>query len=98
MAAYNRNRTAANDLVLEGLVLLPSIESLWAEQGSFLGTATELLDALREAPRKQRGDQHARLAFEWPGLSSMLRRFEPHLASLGIDIRFDQTVTETPRC
>jgi hypothetical protein len=91
MDAYNRNRAAATDLALESFALLPSIESLLASQGSFTGRATELLDALRQTDV----NNHTTSTKGWPsdgrGLSEKLTRFQLHLMSLGIDIRFEQT-------
>jgi hypothetical protein len=91
MAAYNRNRAAANDLALESLALLPSIESLLTAKGSFTGTATELLEALRQAEV----NTHETSTQGWPsdpkGLSSILHRFEPNLRASGIEITFGQT-------
>jgi hypothetical protein len=88
LSAYETNRQDANDLALEGSVLVPFIKAI-AERTVWSGTASELLELLRGETGvdcRQQG---------WPktaaALSGQLRRLLPSLASAGIFVRMHKT-------
>ncbi|MEE8176559.1 MAG: primase C-terminal domain-containing protein, partial [Acidobacteriota bacterium] len=87
--AYKGNRESANDLVLDSSQVAQAVKSLVAD-GSFKGSATELLAALNHKV----GDD-IRRERSWPkngrGLSNRLRRLAPNLRQVGVCIKFDGT-------
>jgi hypothetical protein len=86
--AYDENRGAANDLVLEGSPLALAIREL-AEAGGYEGTATDMLAVLNE-----RTDESTTRRRGWPGsgraLSGALRRLAPNLRASGLALEFKQ--------
>ena len=90
MAAYDRNREAANELALEASPIASKLFELLAATDQWEGTAGELLNALEEtfgnAPKRPDG---------WPknprGLSGHLRRLAPNLQSAGWSIDFGRS-------
>ena len=85
--AYKGNRESANDLVLDATQVAQAVKSLLAD-GSFKGTATDLLTALN-----QKISEETRREKSWPkngrGLSNHLRRLAPNLRQVGVSIKFD---------
>jgi hypothetical protein len=88
--AYDRNPQAANDLALEGSLIVPPLRVVAGERTeptAWRGTATELLDELA-----QRVDEKSRQRREWPGsaraLSGQLKRLAPNLRAAGIGIEY----------
>jgi DNA polymerase I-like protein with 3'-5' exonuclease and polymerase domains len=87
--ALEANRHDADAVALETFLVVPDLRRLLEEQGEFIGTATELLEALKgvaeEATLKQRG---------WPSrpnqLSNQLRRMAPNLRRSGIAVDLDR--------
>jgi hypothetical protein len=94
VAAYDRNRRAANELALDAAVIVPPLRDLLAaKDGHWQGTATELLHDLdEEAPERTRKAQG------WPtngrALSNALRRVAPNLRQAGIEITFPKGHTK----
>ncbi len=86
VAAYRSNRETANSLALEGSALTGPLLAL-ADAGGFEGTATALLDRLREAAPDESVRQR-----NWPdsarALSDRLRRLAPNLRAAGLDVEF----------
>ena len=89
MDAYTDNRASANKFAIEASVIADPFLAFIAAQfnGSWSGSATELLDELNK-----RADQRIRDQKEWPrkanSLSNALKRITPNLRKLGIDITF----------
>lgn len=87
LSAYDRNRSAANEVALESSPLVPPLQQLLANVPEWSGTAAELLEALQGHVSEQvaRGR-------EWPrranALSNKLRRVAPNLAATGIVVEF----------
>jgi hypothetical protein len=86
MAAYTRNRAAANRLPLEASPITEPIQQL---KEGFSGTATELLSRLDSLVDEQKPKLRS-----WPRtpnrLSGILRRLAPHFAESGIEITFER--------
>jgi hypothetical protein len=94
LSAYNMNRQDANDLALDGSLLVPFLKAI-AERGGLSGTATELLGALRGEDGvdcRQQG---------WPktpaALSGQLRRLLPSLRGIGIIVQMQKTAGANSR-
>lgn len=89
MNAYQSNREAANETVLENSTLATAVKSLIA-QGAYSGTPTQLFKALGQLI-----DEDARREKSWPkslkGLRGNLTRLAPNLRATGIDIKFWKT-------
>ena len=89
LAAYDRNRNAANDAALDASILVAPLMSLLSNAPPWVGTARELLDAL-EATYV---DEKTRKRKEWPTsprkLSGDLRRLAPNLRRAGVLVTFD---------
>lgn len=85
--AYKGNLESANDLVLDSSQVAQAVKSLVAD-GSFRGSATELLAALNH-----KVSDEMRREKSWPkdgrGLSNRLRRLAPNLRQVGLCIKFD---------
>jgi hypothetical protein len=88
LSAYDTNRQDANELALEGSVLVPLLRTI-PDRGNWSGTASELLEMLRGkngVDCRQQG---------WPktaaSLSGQLRRLTPSLSSIGIVVRLQKT-------
>jgi len=85
--AYKGNRESANDLVLDASLVAQAVKNLVAD-GSFRGSATELLAALNH-----KVSDEMRREKSWPkdgrGLSNRLRRLAPNLRQVGVCIKFD---------
>ena len=83
--AYAANRGEVNEVALESSPLTPHIRAVAAE--GFEGTATELLTLLDDLAE----DQVQRLS-SWPrsprSLAGALRRLEPSLRAVGVEIDF----------
>jgi hypothetical protein len=88
MDAYLQNQSAANDLALGASPIAAPIQAL-VRGGTFEGTATDLLKALKPYAGEDAGSQRS-----WPangrGLSNALRRLAPNLRKLGIDVSFSR--------
>jgi hypothetical protein len=86
--AYGENRTEAHELTLEASPIARPVRDV-AENGGFLGTATDLIAVLNE-----RVNEDATKAKTWPrngrALSGALRRIAPHLRAVGVAVEFDQ--------
>ena len=89
MKAYQSNRDAANETVLENSSLAGAVRSLVAA-GPYSGTPTELYEALGQLV-----DENAKRERSWPkslkGLRGNLTRLAPNLREAGISIRFCKT-------
>ena len=90
LRAYLSNQGDANDLALDASPVTGVVRVLLAnEDCAFVGTATELLEALNgiadESTRRQKG---------WPqngqGVSNTLRRLAPNLRKSGIEVLFSR--------
>jgi hypothetical protein len=91
LAAYEDNRTAASNLALQSL-LAESVQKL----APWTGTATALLEELEEQFEVET-DGRIRIKpkpKDWPSapnaLSGMLRKIQPNLRKVGIDVSFDR--------
>jgi hypothetical protein len=86
LCAYAQNQSSANELALEASPIVGAVEAL-ARDGTFEGTATDLLQALNPYV-----DEAARSQKSWPAngraLSNTLRRLAPNLRNCGIDVSF----------
>lgn len=87
LEAYERNRTAANEVALDGSPWASVLsELLAASDGVWSGTAGALLNALTS----RRGEGRAPRG--WPesprGMSAALRRLAPNLRAIGVDVEF----------
>ena len=97
MGAYSGNRENANELVLEASVIAPILRA-WLDSidGSWVGTATDLLELLTE-----RAGEKITKRKGWPTranvLSGMLRRIAPNLRAAGVSIDFDAREEGTKR-
>jgi hypothetical protein len=84
--AYAGNRADANEFTLEASAIADPVREL-ADRG-FLGTATELLAALRDGV-----DEETIRLRNWPKdatrVSGDLRRIAPNLRAIGITVEFD---------
>jgi hypothetical protein len=84
LVAYDRNRAAAHELVLEASHIASLLRGL-AEEGDWNGTVTELLEVL-----EKRVDDVVRRQSTWPkngrALSGTLRRLAPNLRAVGVEI------------
>jgi hypothetical protein len=91
--AYESNRKAANEAVVELSPVAQAVERFAADKGQWDGSVTELLELL--TPRVSVESARSR---EWPktarGLSSALRRIVPNLRRVGIKVAF---LGRTPR-
>lgn len=92
VAAYERNRRDANELVLEDSPVVPAIRRLFVERSGrpWVGTPTELLEELcRVADDTLTGGR------DWPrrpnALSGKLRRLAPNLRRNGISFQARHT-------
>ncbi len=87
LAAYEANRRESNELPLQSSVLTEWLVALVNDYGSWEGTASDLLDAL-----KDRADERALKDKRWPRdaarLSGALRRLAPSLLGIGIQVEF----------
>ncbi len=91
LAAYEHNRAAANAMAVEALPVASVVCRFAQQQRSWTGTATHLLAALnKDAPPDV--DRRART---WPktakALSDALRRTQPNLAKVGVQVAFSRT-------
>jgi hypothetical protein len=88
-SAYDRNRTEANETVIEADTVALAVRALVPPGAEWSGTATVLLAALAE----KAGEAAAR-AKSWPAtpraLSGRLRRAAPNLRRVGIALTFDR--------
>ncbi len=89
MAAYDANRDAAVETVLEADAVATTVRSLMSKRTSWEGTATDLLSALNgettEAVQREK---------KWPkdgrAVSGRLRRATPGLRQIGITVERDR--------
>jgi hypothetical protein len=87
LAAYEANRAATDDLILETSVVARPLREFLTTTGAWTGTTTDLLDALMatvaEPVRRKR---------EWPktasALGAQLHRLAPMLRALGMEVVF----------
>jgi hypothetical protein len=90
MAAYNRNREAANELALEASPIASKLAELLAGKSHWEGTAGELLTDLEAT-----FDNGAKPPHGWPknprALSAHLRRLAPNLQAAGWSIDFGRS-------
>jgi hypothetical protein len=91
LKTYEANRTAANAMAVEALPVASVVHRFTEQHQTWTGTATQLLAALNaSAP----GDVDRR-ARTWPKtaktLSDALRRSQPNLAKVGVQVRFSQS-------
>jgi hypothetical protein len=90
LAAYEANRTDANDLTLDASPVAQATREFMEKRADWCGSATELLAALEEiTPERIRRQK------SWPAsartLGNTLRRLAPNLRAVGIDLTFDRT-------
>ena len=90
LAAYNRNRQAANESVLEDSPVARFVRTFMVDTTSWTGTASELLDELSAM-----ATERALASKAWPrtpkALSSVLRRIAPQLRTTGLIVDFDRS-------
>jgi hypothetical protein len=90
LKAYEHNRAAADAMAVEASPPAYAVLHFIQAQGSWTGTATELLAALNQNPP----DGTDRRSRAWPknakALSDALRRARPNLAKLGVSVEFSQ--------
>lgn len=88
-SAYSGNRSDAVEGIIEADPVAAATRTLMRNQPQWTGTATELLDALR-----QQVDMRVATSKTWPSspqtLSGRLRRAATVLRKTGIDIRYDR--------
>lgn len=85
MEAYDRNRTEALDVAGEGDILTSILREFAQDKEEWEGTATELLDALKEFdPARTVGNRSFPKAANL--LTNRLRRIAPTLRSTGVDV------------
>ena len=96
LESYLAGATEAQDIVLETSVLGEPLRLLAEEAGSWQGTATDLLQAL-----KSRAGEELSRAKEWPksgrGMSGALRRLAPTLRSIGVEVEFGRETNTSRR-
>jgi hypothetical protein len=90
LAAYTENRGAANAAALEASTLSHPLTSFLADRGSWIGTASELLEGLERF-----ADEKTRKRRDWPTsprkLAGDLRRLAPDLRrGAGWEVKFDR--------
>jgi hypothetical protein len=89
IAAYERNRADANQTALESSPIATLVIALVREQGTWSGTATELLRVLGG-----RADDLARRAKCWPrtpsAMAGALRRSAPNMREAGILVEYSR--------
>jgi hypothetical protein len=89
MSAYCANRDLTVDEVIDADSVASAVRMLVAEQATWVGTATDLLDALA----KMAGERITK-SKNWPNspraLSGALRRAATFLRKIGINISFDR--------
>ena len=89
LAAYTANRRAANTVTLEASPVAEAVLRLVAEETSWKGTATDLLETLTNS--HYASDQITREK-TWPknakALSGALRRLAPNLRAAGLEVTF----------
>jgi hypothetical protein len=85
LEAYTHNRQAANDLALDASPVAQAVLKLVEQQGSWQGTATQLLTALTPYLEGVSGADRPRSA---QSLSNALRRLKPNLSNAGVDCTF----------
>jgi hypothetical protein len=86
--AYRRNIRDANELALEASpIAAPLLEFVRTREGEWIGTASQLLEALTSCLAEQRANSK-----DWPknghALSTRLRRLVPNLRKIGVQIEF----------
>jgi len=90
MGAYGGNQESANELALEASVVARPLLELLNSQGSWEGSATELLKAIEEHVDEQTKRQHS-----WPkigrSLAGHLKRLSPNLRAAGWNVDYDRT-------
>jgi putative DNA primase/helicase len=90
LAAYERNRSESNKLALEASPLVNPLRR-FAERGVWSGTATQLLQELKdEGVSGPVGEQEIKINHPRV-LSEKLGRLVPNLHRIGITVKFDQT-------
>ena len=90
LAAYNQNRQAANESVLEDSPVARIVRTFMVDTTSWTGTASELLDELSAM-----ATERALASRAWPrtpkALASVLRRIAPQLRTTGLIVDFDRS-------
>jgi hypothetical protein len=94
--AYDANRQAAVEGLIETDPVAVCVRRLMAERGSWAGTASDLLRlAIYFA-----GDDISKKSTDWPrhpgALAGRLRRSQAFLRMLGIEISFSRRKRDTP--
>ena len=96
MRAYDGNRAAALEAILESDAIATAVRSLLTRQPHWEGTAAGLLKQLNAAVAEE-----TRKAKEWPktprGMSGALRRAAPGLRKLGYTVELDKRDTDRER-
>lgn len=90
LRAYQRNRSEANSLALEGSPLVGPIMRI-ADQGRWEGTATELRNVLLEELLNSPPEDQGSCPRSPKELSQAIRRLAPNLGPVGVTIRFGRT-------
>ena len=89
IAAYDRNRAATTETIIEGDAVAAAVRALIAGRSEWQGTAPELLEVLGPI-----GGERATRAKTWPqtarALSGRLRRAAPALRAVGIELAFSR--------
>lgn len=87
LSAYLENRSEASVCAVECAIIGPAIQALMSDRGSWVGTATELLNHVND---DRYSDDITRRRKEWPksprGVRSALDRLAPNLRATGIDV------------
>ena len=87
MLAYTHNIKSANDLVLDASPVAQAVLKLLEQQGSWEGTATQLLSVLTPWLEGTPASERPRSA---QTLSNALRRVAPTLSKVGVEVLFGQ--------
>ena len=89
--AYDANRKAAVEGIIEADPVAVCVRKLMAERSSWAGTASDLLRAATDLA----GDDISKRSADWPknpgALAGRLRRAQTFLRMLGIEIAFQGT-------
>jgi hypothetical protein len=88
LQVYRMNRADANSLALDANPIVPELIKLLAA-GSWLGTATDLHEALNKQVSENKYKSRA-----WPksgrAISASLKRLAPNLRAVGIEVEWDR--------
>jgi hypothetical protein len=88
--AYRANRRAAVEDLIEADPIAARVRRLMASRSTWMGSASDLLRAVSELG----GDYFSSGGIGWPknprGLAGRLRRAQPFLRTMGVDIAFSR--------